>query len=262
LAEDMRGWTVDKLEAHYRMGYAPNNCVLVVVGDVTADRAYALARKYFENIPAHDTPPPVRLRERRQDAERRVVISRPAQLAVALYSYHAPASADPGHYAVRLLGAVLAEGRSSRLHRALVANAELANSVSWSYPLSLDPGQLTFAIEARNGADLGLLEKTAAREFDALISAPTSSQEMERARSLLVANLCREMKTLAGTADQLGKYQIYFGSYRKLFSVAADLERVSATDVQQAAAEYLARRNRTVAILLPQDADLARESSE
>ena len=33
---DIESWTMDDLKNHFRMGYAPNNCVMVVVGDVSS----------------------------------------------------------------------------------------------------------------------------------------------------------------------------------------------------------------------------------
>ena len=34
-ASDIAAWSMDDLKRHYRMGYAPNNCTMVVAGDVT-----------------------------------------------------------------------------------------------------------------------------------------------------------------------------------------------------------------------------------
>ena len=48
---DIEGWTIQDLRAHYKMGYAPNNCVMVVVGDVTNDEVMKLAKKYIEPNP-------------------------------------------------------------------------------------------------------------------------------------------------------------------------------------------------------------------
>ena len=36
---------MEDLRAHYKTGYAPNNCVMVVVGDVTDDQVMALAEE-------------------------------------------------------------------------------------------------------------------------------------------------------------------------------------------------------------------------
>src|SRR5512140_2277900 len=44
---DIEAWTMDDLKNHFRMGYAPNNCVLVLVGDVRFDQVMGLARKYL-----------------------------------------------------------------------------------------------------------------------------------------------------------------------------------------------------------------------
>ena len=63
---------MDDLKAHFRMGYAPNNCVMVIVGDVATDEVLKLAKEYMEPIPRHDPPPPVRTVEPPQLGERRV----------------------------------------------------------------------------------------------------------------------------------------------------------------------------------------------
>ena len=69
--------------------------------------------------------------------------------------------------------------------------------------------------------------------------------------------------TLAGKADTIGKYEIYFGNFRKLFSLAGELNRVSAADVRRVARTYLAAANRTVAVMVPgRPGDQAQESSE
>ena len=88
---------------------------LVVVGDVSSAEFAALARKYFEPLPPHAPPPVVDIREPEQRELRRVVIGRPAQLPVQLYSFHVPASNHPDYLPLQMLGAILSEGRSSRL---------------------------------------------------------------------------------------------------------------------------------------------------
>jgi len=250
-AEDMASWDVSDLEAHYRMGYAPNNCVLVVAGDVSAAEIQRLVKKYFERIPAHDLPAPILTREPPQREERRVVLARPSQLPVALYTFHSPASNDADFLPLHVLGAILAEGHSSRLYRALVDRSQLASSVSWSQPLTLDPGQLTFGIEGRSGADLAKLEAAFDVELNRATDEPVLEQDLERARNQLAMNLYREMKTIAGKAELAGKYDIYFGGFQKLFSVTHDLERVKPADIQRVAKKYLARTNCTAAVLMP-----------
>ena len=90
-----------------------------------------------------------------------------------------------------------------------------------------------------------------------------SAEELARARTQLTTNLYRGLRTLAGKADTIGKYEIYFGNFRKLFSLAGELNRVSAADVRRVARTYLAAANRTVAVMVPgRPGDQAQESSE
>src|SRR5690606_16235502 len=49
---DILAWTIDDLKAFFATYYAPNNCTLVLVGDVDVQETIALARKYFGSIPA------------------------------------------------------------------------------------------------------------------------------------------------------------------------------------------------------------------
>ena len=73
---DIEAWTMGDLKSHFRMGYAPNNCVMVVVGDVSTAEVQSLARKYLEPIPRQDPPPPVVTKEPQQQGERRVTVKK------------------------------------------------------------------------------------------------------------------------------------------------------------------------------------------
>jgi zinc protease len=49
---DLENMTVEDAREWYQNWYAPNNAILVVVGDVQANDVLNLAKKYFEKIPA------------------------------------------------------------------------------------------------------------------------------------------------------------------------------------------------------------------
>lgn len=52
--QEMEGLTRDDALAWYNSHYAPNNAVLIVAGDVTADKVRQLAEKYYGPIPARE----------------------------------------------------------------------------------------------------------------------------------------------------------------------------------------------------------------
>ena len=57
--EDLNAASVDDIKDFFRIYYAPNNAVLVLVGDFKTNDALAKVRKYFESIPRQPDPPPV-----------------------------------------------------------------------------------------------------------------------------------------------------------------------------------------------------------
>ena len=255
---DIESWTMEDLKSHFHMGYAPNNCVMVAVGDVKAEEVIALAKKYLEPIPRHDPPPPVRTVEPEQKGERRVVLNKAAQLPLQMFSYHVPRTDSPELYALEVLSNVLTEGRSSRLYRRLVDRDQLAINVRGGVEFSLDPGQMVFSVQPRSGVDPAKSEQAFVEEIERVRSAGISAEELQKAKNQLLADFYRELKRISGKANLLGQYEVFLGDYRKLLTADKELEKVTAEEVQNVARRYLGPKNKTVATLIPEKPEAAK----
>ena len=64
-----------------------------------------------------------------------------------------------------------------------------------------------------------------------------------------------QMRTINGRANTIGTYEVFFGDYTKLFDAAKNYAAVTKEDVQRVAKSYFGPNNRTVATLLPENAD-------
>jgi zinc protease len=248
---DIEAWTMDDLKSHFRMGYAPNNCVMVVVGDVSSSQVLALAKKYIGPIPRQEPPPPLRTKEPEQLGERRVTVERPAQLPLELVAFHVPEAKHPDDSALDVLETVLAHGQSSRLYSRLVDKEQLVLAVDSFRQPSLDPGLLIFSLQPRSGIEPARAEKALLEELDRVREHPLTDQELRKAKNQLLAGHYRELKTISSRANLLGTYEVFYGDYRKLYSVEQSVEAVTAADVQRIARQYLTEKNRTVATLVP-----------
>lgn len=251
-ASDIEAWTMEDLKYHYRVGYAPNNCTMVVAGDVATDEVLRLAKKHFEPIPRQEPPEKVRTREPKQLGERRVVVQRQAQLPVIIVSYHVPETQHADSLPIEVLGTILTTGRSSRLYRRLVDQDQLVRTVSQDHDMSIDPGQLLFVLHPRSGVKPADVEKALYEELDKVREEGVTAQELEKAKNLLLVELFQEVKTIAGKADLLGRYEVFRGDYKKLFTAGGELAAVTAEDVKRVANEYIGPRLRTVATLIPE----------
>jgi zinc protease len=251
-ASDIEAWTMDDLKAHFKMGYAPNNCVMVVTGDVTPDEILALAKKYIEPIPSQPPPPAVRTREPEQLGERRVVVRRPANLPIVMVGYHAGATRDPDSPAYDLIETILTTGRSSRLHQRLVEKDQLVLSVGGGTSPSLDPGLFRFTMQVRSGKSPEAAEAALYEELDRLAKQGVTTDELNKARNQILANFYRGLKTIAGKANLLGTYEVFYGDWNRVNQVTAILDKVQPADIQRVAAKIFSARNRTVATLIPE----------
>ena len=253
-ASDIESWTMDDLKAHFKMGYAPNNCVMVVTGDVTPDEILALAKKYIEPIPSQPPPPPVRTREPEQLGERRVVVRRPANLPLLFVGYHVGATRDPESVVWDVLETILTTGRSSRLYQRLVEKDQLVLNVGGGTSTSLDPGLFAFRMQVRSGKSSTDAEAALYDELARLARDGVTPEELEKARNQILANFYRGLKTIAGKANLLGTYEVFYGDWSRVNQVAANLAKVKPEDVQRVAKKIFTGRNRTVATLIPDSA--------
>jgi zinc protease len=251
---DIEAWTQQDLKDYFAIGYAPNNCTMVVVGDVTVARVMELAKKYIEPIPRHDPPPPVRTVEPQQLGERRVVVKKAAQLPLQMVAYHVPNATNPDAIVLDLASAVLSTGQSSRLYKRMIDEEPLALSVNGGAGDSIDPTLMTFTIQPRKGVDLARTEKALYEELERLQTTEVSPRELQKAKNQLLTLHYSRLKTIAGRAQLLGHYDVIFGDYTKAFTIDKDFQAVTAADIQRVAKKYFTENNRTVATLIPDGA--------
>jgi zinc protease len=258
---DIQSWTLRDLQAFYRTYYAPNNLTLAMAGDVDPERAIALARRFFEPIPAQAPPPPVRAVEPEQLYERRVSVRRKAHTPLLHCAYKAPPGADPRAPAVSLLLCALVEGDASRLHRALVEDRQLAIEVGGHWQEGFDPGLLWLSLTLPEGTDPEEARTALDAELSAVAADGITEAELQRARNLATVGLWKKLATIDGKAQLLGEYEVFQGDWALLFDAPARIAAVSAGELQAVAAEILDRRRRTLGVLVPSEDGAAKAAT-
>jgi len=249
---DIENWKMEDLQRHFAMGYSPSNATMVVVGDVSLEEIIKLAEKYIEPIPSHAPPPPVTTREPEQLGERRVVVSKFAQLPILMMGYHVPETKHPDFYAIEVLEKILFNGQSSRLYQRLVDKDQIALFVNGGWQASFDPTLFSINTQPKAGVEPATVEKAVYEELEKLKSEPVSDDELQKAKNILLADFYRAMKTINGKANTLGTYEVFFGDYNRLFTAPDDYAKVTKEDLTRVAKQYFTQKNRTVAVLAPE----------
>ena len=246
---DIKNWTKKDLENYFHTYYAPNNCVVVVVGDVKMDWVKTLAEKYFATISSGQKPRDIHTVEPEQKGEKRVFVKRDVPSPYLLFAYHVPQSGSEEYYALDLLESILSSGRTSRLYKSIVDDKQLAIDIGTYYGQAFDPTIMMIYAIANQEVKETDLEKAILDEIDRVVKEGITEDELQKVKNQKLMSFYRTMETISGKANTIGTYELFFGDYKKLFSAPEDYNKVTREDIQQVAQKYFMQDNRTVGLL-------------
>ena len=246
---DIENWTQRDLEEFFKTYYAPNNLTMVFAGDVTPEEIYILANQYLSPIPRQHAPPKITTVEPEQRGTRRVVVETDAQAPLLHMAFHAGATTDPDTLHLDLLLAILAEGTSSRLHRLLVEEEQLALQVSGWQSDGFDAGLAYFALTLPPGADIEATEARLLSELQRVAAEGVTSAEITKARNLRLAAFWRGLQTIDGKASSIGNFSVFTGDHESLFAIPERLTATTPEDLRSVAARVFRPANMTVGVL-------------
>ena len=257
---DLENMTVGDAQEWYDRWYAPNNAVLVLVGDVDPKEVYSLAQKYYGEI---ESRPIASLAVRKPQTEvtqagiKRLQIKAPAQMPYLVMGYHAPvlhdASADWEPYALQMLVGVLDGNGSARLNKELVRNQQIASSINADYDSTgRGPGMFFLSGTPSEGRSAAELESALRIEIERLIDAGVTEKELRRVRAQVVSSHVFQLDSMFYQAMQIGQLESVGLSYRDLDTIIKKLQAVTAEQVREVAIKYLIDDSLTVAVLDPQ----------
>ncbi|HEX7745026.1 MAG TPA: pitrilysin family protein [Micromonosporaceae bacterium] len=255
--DDLNAAGLATFQAFHRTYYAPNNAVLTVVGDAAPAEVFAVADKYFGAIPPRSEIPAApdgrTVAATGTPARERVVADVPAARHYLAHRTHP--FGTPGYDAVTVLAVVLGGGRGSRLFQRLADGKRIAqpdNVVAYGVDLAHAPAPLIATATARPGVAVEELEAGLTEVVDELATGVTVA-ELDRAHALLTTAWWRQMSTVDGRADALGRYAVQFGDPARVGERLPGWLSVDADRVAQVAAEVLRPEDRVTLTYLPQE---------
>lgn len=239
---DLDAATLDDVRAWFRAYYGPNNAVLAIAGDITAEEAFAKARQYFgELAPVPPiTRPGVWIPRL---AEGRLITMQDRVPQARLYqAWTGPSWGTADAYHLALAAAVLAGDRNSRLYQRLVYRDRLASDVSLE-PLALEMAGITeLVVSAQPGVALEAIEAAVREELDAFFRKGPTRKELERVSASFRAGFLRGIERVGGYGGKAGilaESMTLGGSPDAWKAEVAALDTARPEDLRLAAREWL-----------------------
>ncbi|MCX7196773.1 MAG: pitrilysin family protein [Proteobacteria bacterium] len=219
---DLENLTVDDAREFYRRWYAPNNAVLVVVGDVDAEQVFRLANRHFGRLAARPLPRRSPQVEPEQRGTRRVTFQGAAQSPFLMLGFHVPVLRDADR--------------------------------DWEpYALEVQRGPGLFVISAAPGEGRSVVELEAAirAEIGRVAREGIAADELSRAQTQLVAQYLFQQDSMFTQASRIGQAEMVGHSARVFDRFVTRTRAVTADQVREVARRYLIDDRMTVAVLEP-----------
>jgi predicted Zn-dependent peptidase len=233
-------------DEYYSLYYAPNNICAVLVGDFETKEALELAEKYFGRIPRGENPPPEMITmEPRQPAAKRFYGEAETNPAVTA-RWHTVAMVHKDSPALEVMAELL-NGDTGRLKRNLVLDQGVAASARAGSDSRKYEGMFEIDAECKEGYTPEELEAAVLAEIEKLKTEPVGEDELQSVKNRY---LTRTWRMLDGNFFQMIRYGIYeaTGSWRDADRIDAEIQEITAKQVQEVAKKYFTVENSAVAI--------------
>ncbi|MFY1687507.1 M16 family metallopeptidase [Plantactinospora sp. WMMB782] len=253
---DLNAADLATFQAFHTTYYAPNNAVLTVAGDASPDEVHALVERYFGRlVPQADIPPaPDGTVVPATGVPVREVVDADVPAPRVYLAHRTHPFGGPGYDAVTVLATLLGSGRGSRLYQRLADGARLAQPDSvgaFGVDLAYAPAPLIVTATARDGVTGEELEAGLAEVLDGLADGVTAA-ELDRAKALLTTGWWRQLASVDGRADILGRHATQLGDPARAADRLPGWLSVTAEQVSTLAAELLGPTDRATLIYRPE----------
>jgi zinc protease len=238
-AASLKGITAADLKAFHTLHYRPDNAVLIVAGDVTADTLVSMLEQALGGwkgpagakvTPAADAP--------QLTARRVYLIDKPgaAQSQIRI-GWVGVARSTPDYFPLRVLNTILGEAFTSRLNNNLREVHGYAYGASSRFEMRLNAGPFYAAAGVQT-------DKTAEalKEFFielARIHEPVPAPELDKAKSYLALQMPRNFETTRATANALANAYLYDLPADYYTTFGDRVRAVTAADVKRVADKYI-----------------------
>lgn len=253
---DLQNMTVDDLRKWYESWYAPNNAILVVVGDIKPNRVYELAKNYFSNLKPITFPKIKPEKDLAPLGEKRLIIRTPAQLPWLVMAYPVTVikkdSNNQDPYVLHVIATLLSGGDSARFAKNLIRDQQIAGEANAFYnPISRLDSLFLLQATPTSGHTLSELESSLLKQIKQLQSFSVNSEELARAKAQIAADKIYRDDSITAKANELGSLAAINLPWRIERDYLKHINAITPRQIQTVANKYLQASHLTIAYLIP-----------
>lgn len=246
---DIQNWSIEDIKNFHSTYYQPKNAIVIVAGDIDEEKVFASVEKHFKDIKnTKEIPSSVHTVEPKQDGEKRVTINRESAVQMLAITYHIPNFEHEDQVALSALSELLSSGKSSILHKKLVDEKRLVNTI-YAYNMDLkDPGLFMFIAVANEGISALEIENEILDIIAQIKKGDVSQKDIEKIKINTKADFIFSLESSSEVASLYGSFLVR-DNIQPLLNYEKNVEKLTKEDLINVANKYLNKSNSTTVIL-------------
>jgi zinc protease len=234
-----RSATREQIVAAHGETWRPDRATLILVGDVTPDKAQALAQQLFGDWQAPPVAAAAPAEATLPKSPRVVVVDLPGSgQAAVVVSRAALARGDARFPAARLASTVLGGGFSSRLNQEIRIKRGLSYGARAGLDANRGVGAFSATVQTKNESAPEVVDLIVG-ELRRIGRDPVPAAELATRKAVLSGGFSRDVETRGGLAAKLGAYVLAGQPVGAIDQALGEIEGADAQAVQQVAASVL-----------------------
>ncbi|MBD3792950.1 MAG: insulinase family protein [Campylobacterales bacterium] len=236
---DILTWTIEDIKAFHERYYQPNNAILIVTGDVDTKTVFKEAEAKFGKIPNRQPKVPEihPVEPKRDGSIRQVILKENNTVDTLAIAYPIPNFEHEDQVVLSAISELLSSGQSSRLHKSIIDEKQLANQV-YGYNMEMtDPGIFIFMGLANPGVKLETLEAAIHEEIEKLKNGDVKKEELEKIKINAKADFIYSLESSSSVNSLFGSYLVR-GNLQPLLKYEENLDKITPEMVTAVAKKY------------------------
>lgn len=233
---------LDQVKEFFYNYYRPDNAILVLAGDITAEKGKELVQKWFGEIPAGHYQKPAIFQEPAQDKFRQVILEQDVPHDAIYQAYHMAERLSDEYYACDLLSDVLSNGRSSRFYQRLYKEQQLFSTIDAFISGTTDPGLFILEGKTMPGVSIEQAKAAMVHELDILKNELISETELTKLKNSVESSLVFSEVSVLNKAISLAYFEV-LGDAAWINEEAERYQSVTAEDIRNVARKVFRTEN-------------------
>ncbi|NEW60483.1 insulinase family protein [Sulfurovum sp. bin170] len=246
---DIQTWTIEDIREFHEKYYQPNNAILVVTGDIDKESVFKEAEAKFGKIKNKVKIPECKPVEPSRDGSIRQVIYKDNNTVDTIaIAYPIPNFEHKDQVVLSAISELMSSGKSSRLHKELIDNKQMVNTV-YGYNMELtDDGIFLFMAIANPDIKIEDVEKEILEEIEKIKKGSVTKEELDKVKINSKADFVYSLESSSDVNSLFGSYLVR-GNLKPLLEYEENLDKITPEMVTEVAKKYFNNDLATTLIL-------------